>query len=136
SLPFSEGPAMTPEQKKLIKPVLLTGLAALGGIAFFLYRNKLADARSRPSLKEKFSGYRTALLLLLAPMELGALLLGVFYFLTGLNFFLYLGGLVVVLFAMQWPNQLDIAHALRLGSEERAILDDPNAIVAELSRKP
>lgn len=125
-----------PERRKVLLQILTLFLASLLAISFFLHRRKLAEARAKSSLKEKFTTYRTALILRWAPMEVATFLAGAFYLVTGLPFMFYLAGLLLVLFGMQWPNRLDVINNLHLSSAEQLTLDDPNVVVSEISRRP
>ncbi len=125
-----------PERKRLVLQLMMAALAALLALSYFLHRNKLASARTQPSLPEKLTVYRTALILRWAPMEAATLLSGVFYWVSGLTFPYYLAGLLLVFFGMQWPNRLDIFNNLHLSNAEQMLLDDPNELVAEISGRP
>lgn len=104
-------------------------LALLAGISFFMNRKKLESARAQTTLKEKLSDYRAASILKWAPLEGGALISAVLFFVTGNVFFLGFATMMIVFFATQFPSRQRIINDLDLTATEQIILDDPDAVV-------
>jgi len=133
---WQEMPALALDWETGIRPFLSVALLAFAAIGFFLNHKNLANARAQPDLKGKLRAYRLALLLRWAPLEAVVLIIGVLYFLTSQMSLLYLAGSLVVVFMAQWPNRTQITNALELSAAEQLMLDDPNAMVSEISQRP
>ncbi len=129
--------ATTLDQQYLVRQILPIITLALASVGFFLYRRKLMQSQAQADLKEKLNSYRVALLLRWMPLEIMSLIFSVLYFLTGRVFFLYFVLLLIPLFIVtQWPTRANVVARLGLGTHEQAIIDDPNAVVSEISQRP
>jgi hypothetical protein len=109
-------------------------LVLQAGLAFFLSRKKLESARSQPTVEGKLEGYRVASILKWALLEGGTLISVVLFFVLGNITFLYYAGMMIVLFATQFPSRQRLVNDLDISANEQMRLDDPNAMVAQSRR--
>ena len=133
---LQEIPAALPIQKPWgiwLLPLITLGLPAL---SLSLYRKKVAVASAQADLKSKLMAYRTALLLRWAPIEVMNLFIAVLYFVTGQTIYLYGAVIFMAVFFTLWPRRANIVSGLGLNTDEQQQLDDPHAVVAEISMRP
>ena len=114
-------------------PIIMLALPAL---SLSLYRKKVAAATVQPDLKSKLIAYRTALLLRWAPIEVLNLFIAVLYFVTAQAMYLYGAVIFMAVFFTLWPHRANIVAKLGLSTDEQQQLDDPHAVVAEISMRP
>ena len=74
----------------------------------------------------------STLIIKLAILEGVSLCMLVFYYMTANLLFLLLSGLTIVLFIMNRPTKEKAINDLELNQKERALIEDPEAIVAEI----
>lgn len=117
---------------QFLVPVLVIG-GIIGGLGF--YRSRLNVIKQTPELKDKLGNYRGAMILRVAMMEFPALFSIIAFLLTGNYLFLGLAGLVIIIFLMLIPLKERVSNDLELSTQERSIISDPNAIVAEVETK-
>lgn len=117
------------QDDKTFMLILTVALALLSGFAFFMNRKKLESARAQTTLKEKLADYRSACIIKWAPLEGGALISAVLFFVTGNVFFLSFAATMIAFFATQFPSRQRLINELDLTANEQMILDDPNAVV-------
>ncbi len=133
---WQEMPAALPIQKpwgSWLLPLITLGFPAL---SLSVFRKKVAVASALPDLKSKLMAYQTALLLRWAPIEVMNLLVAVFYFISGQMFYFYAVIVFMAVFFTLWPNRANIISRLGLSIEEEQLLDDPHAVVSEISMRP
>lgn len=106
------------EQDKIFQviAILVAAIAFLGGN--WVVKIKLAAVRDGAaiSIKEKFEKYRSACIIQWALLEGAALFCGICFFLTGNYAFLGLAAVLILLFALQFPDKTKIALQLGLNS--------------------
>jgi hypothetical protein len=97
----------------------------------FVFKSRIRNINRSADIKEKLKKYLTAFLVRCSLVELGGVFGALAAFLTG-NLFFLAAPLVAIIILLIWrPGLGTIAEDLNLTSEERSILQDPNAIVAE-----
>lgn len=111
-------------------------MLALPAVSLSLYRKKVAFAATLPDLKSKLMAYRTALLLRWAPVEAMNLFVALIYFISGQMFYFYGAILFMAMFFTLWPHRANIISGLGLSTDEQQVLDDPQAVVSEISMRP
>lgn len=108
-----------------IAGVIIMGL--FGGN--FLFKQQLVAAREKNTLGEKLNTYRTACIMRFALLEAPAILCIVAFMLTGNYFFAVVSAVVILVFLMNRPTKSKLILDLELSGEEKAILDDPEAVI-------
>ncbi len=113
----------------LVAPVLF-----IGGIlsSTLIAKHQLKMNKAKTILKAKLGGYMSTLIIKLAILEGVSLCMLVFYYMTANLLFLLLSGLTIVLFIMNRPTKEKAINDLELNQKERALIEDPEAIVAEI----
>lgn len=113
---------------KFIVPTLLAGcLVAMNIIPKII----LKKAKVKPGLKEKLAAYQVVAITRIALMEGSALFGVVAYFLTANLVFLALAGMALLFMSFYRPTRDKAALELELDQSEKAMIHDPDAIVAE-----
>jgi hypothetical protein len=107
-----------------IAPGLAVSGIALGWIFFDI---RLKVLRDKSNLREKLSGYQSAMIVKLAMMEGPSLLALVLFFLSGEYIFLAVAAFVVLVFLFSHPTKAKIIQQLQLHDDERMLLDDADA---------
>ncbi|SKC40657.1 hypothetical protein [Ohtaekwangia koreensis] len=111
---------------------ILIGLVILGfSGAHFLYNFQLSNIDRSLSLQKKMPKYLGILLMRSACLELPGLFASVVFFLTGNIYLLIIPILAAVGFLLLRPTSASVSEDLRLTPQERALLDTPNAVIAE-----
>ncbi|MBP7496191.1 MAG: hypothetical protein KA792_00805 [Bacteroidales bacterium] len=85
----------------IIIPVFVLGVIMSSNI---LFRNKLKKSKSKTLLIEKMNDYRSALLIRYALLEGPCFLSIVAYLLCGVNLFLMLAGVIILIFSFYKPS--------------------------------
>lgn len=116
---------------------ILVPILVISGFVFgkYLYNKKVTQARHLAELKEKMNEYRGAFIIRAAMLEGPAIFAIVSFMLTGNYLLIALTGLVIVLFIVWLPSKEKVADALQLSLTERAVIDNPDAIIAEAEVK-
>ncbi|HUM46467.1 MAG TPA: hypothetical protein PLD84_06050 [Chitinophagales bacterium] len=101
----------------------------------YIYKSKLSKLRSSNDLKYKMFNYRVALIIRYAFLEGPTLFAIIVALLTGNLIFLVFAGLLLS-FMIYWrPVKNRIIADLGLSTEEVAIINDPDSIIAEFNGK-
>lgn len=100
--------------------------------AFFLGRNRIEAARNQNTLQEKMVAYRAAVIIRWALLEGSVLLASVFFFLSRNLLLLTVALIGWAVLAIFYPSRDRIITDLDLSTEEQSVLDDPDAIIAEI----
>jgi len=100
-----------------------------------LLKTQLKSLRAKAELKEKLSGYRGTVLIKFAMLEIPTIFSLVCYQLTSNYLYLGIAGLLMIAFVLNRPTQYNAANDLELNPSERAILENPEAIVAEVKQR-
>jgi hypothetical protein len=114
----------------LVPLVCVVSVALSYGVSNWL----LQRAKSQSTLGDKLLAYRGVLLTRYALLEAPSLFSTVAYLLTGYLFFVGISLAVAVLFVMSRPSAERAAADLSLDFQEKAKLNDPQAIVVEVPR--
>jgi len=122
----------TDNEFKVIASVMIV-VCLLGGN--YLFKIRMQTAKQKTELKEKLNDYRTNIIIKYALMEGATLFSLCCYLMTSNYFYLILSGIVVFFFLINRPTRAAIVLALDLNPHERQLLDDSNAIVAEVKKK-
>jgi len=96
----------------------------------FLMKARLGAIKKMSGLKEKLRNYRTAFIIRMALLESPSFFALVAYYLTGNYFFLGLSGIIIIVFVIERPTRSKVAMDLELNMGDKALLDNPEAIVA------
>ncbi|WP_417611815.1 hypothetical protein [Owenweeksia hongkongensis] len=112
-----------------IAPALALG-GVLGGI--FLERTRINSIKKKKDLKEKVSSYQTTLIMKFALLEGPSLFALVCYSLTVDYTFLTLSGLLILILLANRPSRDKMIKDLELNREERSLIENPQAIIAEI----
>ncbi len=105
------------------------------GIGKIVAGNKLKLAKEKADLKAKMEDYRSINVIRYAMLEGTAFFAIITFMLTGEILLIAFAGMIMVLFAINYPSKEKLVKELELNREEQAILEDPNAIVAEIAKK-
>jgi hypothetical protein len=124
-----------PTSDQALTDTLTYGLVAfvVAGYAggHFMYRKMLSRIDKTKDLKQKMPGYLPALLVRSACLELPAMLAAVVLFMTAKLYLIAIPVFTFILFFLTRPTPSSISEDLQLSQQERAMLNDPNAIIAE-----
>lgn len=104
-------------------------------IAVWSYNKRLARLKGMRELKQKLTGYRSVFIIRTAWVEGSGIFAIMAYLLTGNYLYIGIAGLLVLLFLIWVPTREKVANALDLSTQERSIVSDPNAIVAEIEQR-
>jgi hypothetical protein len=100
-------------------------------MAYIVFRMMIGKIKSSEALKTKMPKYSRAVLVRSALLEMPALLSAIVAFLTGQFYYLGVPVFVVLMFLILRPTKNTVAQDLNLSPKERALLDDPQAIISE-----
>ncbi|HCR52916.1 MAG TPA: hypothetical protein DIW27_00775 [Cytophagales bacterium] len=98
---------------------------------YILFRVFLRGVRPEMPLVYKMKRYFTANLIRSAFLEIPGLFVSVAAMITAHNLFLVIVPLILILFILFRPTKSVIGQELNLSMEERAKLNDPEAIISE-----
>lgn len=116
--------------------IFIPGLVILGFVfGSFLYKKKVEQARHLGELTEKMNAYRAAFIIRAAMLEGPAIFAIIGFMLTGNYFLIALAGFVILMFLMWLPTKEKVANALQLSSTDRATIENPDSIIAEVEVK-
>jgi hypothetical protein len=104
-------------------------LSIIGG--YFLFRYMMKKIDTGFSLRKKMPKYFSAVLLRSTLFEIPALLASVVAFVSVQISYLAINVIVFIIFYMFRPTPEMIAADLQLTPRDRALLDDPQAVIAE-----
>ena len=107
--------------------VVIAGFSA----AHFLYNFQLSRVDRSLSLQKKMPKYLGVLLVRSACLELPGLFATIVFFMTGNFYLLLIPIFIAVVFFLLRPTPAIIAEDLNLSSEERRLLESPDAVIAE-----
>lgn len=108
-------------------------IAFLGITASYLIsNNRLQSIKKHDSLSKKMNEYRSTQIVKYALLEGPALFSLVSYLLTGNCIYLILAAVLIVLLFMNRPTKFKAISDLTLNKDERDLIDNPEAMIAEL----
>ncbi len=110
--------------------VVIVGFSA----AHFLYNFQLSKIDRSLSLQKKMPKYLGVLLMRSACLELPGLLATIVFFMTGNYYLLLIPVFIAVVFYLLRPTPATITEDLHLTPEERRLLENPDAVVAETDK--
>lgn len=105
------------------------------GIGKVVAGKKLKLAKEKAELKAKMADYRSINIIRYALLEGTAFFAIITFMLMGEMLLLAFAGMIMILFAINYPSKEKLVGELELNREEQAILEDPDAIVAEISMR-
>lgn len=94
-----------------------------------LLRMQLKPLKEKSNLKDKLTGYLSVLLVRYALLEVPALFSIICFIVTGNYFYLGWAALVILEFLRNRPTVYRTVNELQLTPAEKALLEDPDAIV-------
>lgn len=112
---FSEPPLML----KLFVSIF-SGMLVL--LAFFLFKNNLANSREKDTLQEKLRGYASAAIIKYAVLEMASIIAALAFFLTHDHLFTAIYVFILFLMSLNKPSPRKYANDLRLKGEERDVI--------------
>ncbi|WP_461642570.1 hypothetical protein [Labilibaculum euxinus] len=95
---------------------------------------KLKLAKEETELKTKMESYRAVNIIKYALLEGTVFFAIITYLLTGELLLLGFAVMIMLLFATYYPTKEKLVRELELNREEQAILEDPEVVVAELTK--
>ncbi len=115
--------------------LIIVVLFAAGGFvgSNFVFNRKLKALKTKLELKERMADYRSALMIRYALLEAPVMLAIILYFLTCDILFLGLAALIVAYFLTLTPTRERAIKDLELSNKEQEQINDPNAVIAEIS---
>lgn len=126
--------SLGPENNSLalsFQKVIMVVIPLSLGAGYFLFRIFIRSLRPEMPLTYKMKRYFTANLIRTAFLEIPGILVSVAALITAHQLFLYIVPLILVLFVLFRPTRSVIAQELNLNANERAKLEDPEAIISE-----
>jgi hypothetical protein len=115
---------------KLTYLLLVIVIGGLSG-SHFLYRNILSRIDKSLDLKKKMPRYLGALMLRSACLELPGLAASVVFFMTANYYLLAIPIFTFLVFFMLRPTPSSIVEDMQLSDKEKAMLNNPNAVIVE-----
>lgn len=117
--------------------MILIPLFFLGsfGIGKLVAGKKLKLTKEKADLKAKLGEYRSINIIRYALLQGTAFFATITFMLTGEILLIAFAGMIMVLFAINYPSKEKLVAELELNREEQSILEDPNAIVAEVAKR-
>lgn len=104
--------------------------------SYFVSKKLTENARENPDLTGKLGAYRVARIVRYALLEMPVLVCLIsFFFVTANYALLALAAVGIAVFATQAPRREPIISELDLTAAEQFRLDDPNELVAEITKK-
>ena len=100
-------------------------------LAYVVFRMMVGKIKNTDPLKTKMPKYSRAVLIRSALLEMPALLAAIVAFLTGQLYYLGVPVFIVMIFLLLRPTKNTVAQDLNLSPKERAMLEDPQAIISE-----
>lgn len=105
------------------------------GASFAISKMQMKQILLKSNLFDKLNGYQVTNIIRYALLEMPGLFALIFYLLTTNNYFLILGGIIIALMVVQRPTNLKLIEELQLSSEERQIIENPEAVIMQESQK-
>jgi divalent metal cation (Fe/Co/Zn/Cd) transporter len=96
------------------------------------YKKRLAIIKGKNNLKEMLADYKNATVIRLAILEFPSIAAIALTMITGNLYFFAFIGVIIALFIFYRPGKEKLKTELELNQTECMLLDDPNAIVAEI----
>ena len=127
----SNAPAADAGWSFALPVVLLIALAS----SYFLFRYMVKNINPKMRLQDKMPKYASAILIRSALVQLPGLFAAIVAYMSFEVY--YLGGslMMVLVFLVLRPSKQSAAEDLQLSNKERALLDDPNAVVSEVEQR-
>lgn len=119
------------ELTKMLTYVLAIVLVSGFSGAHFLYQFLLSRINKGLEFKAKMPKYVGAMLVRSACLELPGLFAAIVFFLSGNFYLLLIPVFIAVVFFLLRPTPATIAEDLNLTPSERALLDNPDAVITE-----
>ncbi|RKD85082.1 hypothetical protein [Mangrovibacterium diazotrophicum] len=114
------------EFNRFLAPVVGVFVIGAAFASQIVFKQRLKECVSKPSLQEKLMLYRAALILKFALIEGPSFMAVVAYLLTGNLLYLGVVGLLLILFLIYRPSKEQTILDLELNMNDRRLLDDPD----------
>lgn len=108
--------------------VLIVGFSA----SHFLYVHLASKIDKELPLQKKMPKYTGVIMVRSACLELPGMFAAIVFFITGNTFILLIPIFIAIVFFLLRPTASQIATDLNLSSEDRALLSNPDSIIAEI----
>jgi hypothetical protein len=118
--------------KSIFQYLVPIGFIVTLTMGHFVFKSLIGNVNPSSNLKEKMRKYMTAFLVRAALIEVGGFLGAIAAFLTGDLYYLVAALLAIVILVILRPGHHTIAEDLNLPSEEKKLLQNPEAIVSEM----
>jgi hypothetical protein len=112
-----------------VLPIVL--IVALG-TSYFLFRAMVSKIEPALKLQDKLPRYSSAVIVRSALLELPGLFSGIVAYMTFEIFYLGATFLIMVAMIIMRPSRQAVTEDLNLSQKERALLDNPEAVVSEV----
>jgi hypothetical protein len=124
----SDAPAADAQWVYVLPIVLIVALAT----SYFLFRALVSKIEPSLKLQDKLPKYSSAVIVRSALLELPGLFSAIVAYMTFEIF--YLGATALILLAMMImrPSRQSVTEDINLSQKERALLDNPEAVVSEV----
>jgi len=93
-------------------------------VGYFLYTNKIKEAKQQPTLDGKLQAYRVARFIKYAFFEMGGFIGLIGYLLTYSEQYLIITGVILIAYFMSRPSKFAIIRDLDLSKEEALIVEN------------
>lgn len=114
-----------------LQQVIMIVIPICLGAGYFIFRMLMKGVKPEMPLIHKMKKYFNANLIRSAFLEIPGLFVSVAAIVTAHTLFLLIVPLILILFVLFRPSRSVIAQELNLSVEERAMLEDPAAIISE-----
>lgn len=113
---------------------MLIATLAMAGIlvGMFITRNRLASIEQGSELKDKLAQYSTTLIIKYALLEGPSLVALVFFLQSGNYYLLGISAFLIIFLIINRPTKEKALSDLPLSHKERTLIEDSNAIIAEV----
>lgn len=116
----------------IVVPVFFLATYTIGNM---IANKRVKLAKEEKQLKTKMEAYRSVNIIKYAMLEGTAFFSIITYLLTGEYLLVGFAVMIMLLFATYFPSKEKLVRELELNSGEQAILEDPDAVVAEVTKQ-
>ena len=103
--------------------------------AFFFFSLRINAIKKEPNLIKKMTDYRSLQIIRYSLLEAPSLFSIVVFYITANRLYLGLAGLIIIIFFYFKPSRDRAITELELNASETYKINDPNAVIAEISSK-
>ncbi|PLW92465.1 MAG: hypothetical protein C0592_10700 [Marinilabiliales bacterium] len=98
--------------------IINVAVLALSFIVSRFLKSKIVDVTKNAPLPKRLSAYRIHMIFSIAFYEMVGFMSGIFMFISGQDYFLFIGLAVLLLIFMAFPNRMKIKSALRISDRD------------------